>query len=115
MASIPPQFADTSLQQQLTTARGLSERLGRSGPELYSGIAALDECFADVTGCFQGKASDFADLLRKEIRKTLGFTVNIGVSNCKLLSKTASGFSKPDKTHELYSNELKEKYFPLPP
>ncbi len=48
MASIPPQFADTSLQQQLTTARGLSERLGRSGPELYSGISALDECFAAV-------------------------------------------------------------------
>ncbi len=48
MASIPPQFADTRLQQQLTTARGLRDRLERSSPELYSGITALDECFADV-------------------------------------------------------------------
>lgn len=75
---------------------------------------SIDECFADVTGCFCEKASDFANFLRKEIRTKLGFTVNIGVSNCKLLAKTASGFSKPDKTHELYSSELKEKYFPLP-
>ena len=48
MASIPPQFADASLQQQLTTARGLRDRFDRGSPELYSGIAALDECFADV-------------------------------------------------------------------
>ncbi|HPJ21093.1 MAG TPA: DNA polymerase IV [Clostridia bacterium] len=75
---------------------------------------SIDECFADVTGCFTGTARDFADMLRNEVSSTLGFTVNIGVSDSKLLAKTASGFSKPDKTHELYSSELEEKYFPLP-
>ena len=91
---------------------GLMVLLSKHTPlvERYS----IDECFVDVTGCFSGKASDFADFLRKEVRTKLGFTVNIGVSNSKLLAKTASGFSKPDKTHELYSSELKEKYFPLP-
>ena len=48
MASIPPQFADSSLQQQLTTARGLRDSLARSEPEFNSGIAALDDCLADV-------------------------------------------------------------------
>ncbi|MFO7612077.1 MAG: DNA polymerase IV [Clostridia bacterium] len=75
---------------------------------------SIDECFADVTGCFMGTATAFADSLRKEISSKLGFTVNIGVSTSKLLAKTASGFSKPDKTHVLYCSELQEKYFPLP-
>ena len=75
---------------------------------------SIDECFADLTGCYTGNPRDFADMLRKEISRTLGFTVNIGVSDSKLLSKTASGFSKPDKTHELYSDELEKKYFVLP-
>ena len=48
MASIPAQFADTSLQQQLQTARTLNTRLQQQRQELHSGIDALDECFAQV-------------------------------------------------------------------
>ncbi len=48
MASIPPQFADASLAEQLQTARSLSERLAREPGALCSGIAELDACFAGV-------------------------------------------------------------------
>ncbi len=48
MASIPAQFADPSLQQQLQSARALKTRLQQQSQVLHSGIAALDECFAQV-------------------------------------------------------------------
>lgn len=74
---------------------------------------SIDECFVDLGENVQNPLI-LADEMRNRIKQQLGFTVNIGVSDCKLLAKTASGFSKPDKTHSLYKSELEEKYFPLP-
>ena len=48
MASLPTQFTDTSLQQQLQSARSLKNDLSHQSQELLSGIDALDECFARV-------------------------------------------------------------------
>jgi hypothetical protein len=45
MASLPAQFTDHSLQQQLQSARSLKDGQGSSSPLLHSGIAALDELF----------------------------------------------------------------------
>ena len=56
----------------------------------------------------------FANKLKNEIYKTLGFTVNIGIANNKLCAKMASDFSKPNKIHTLYDYEIKEKMWPLP-
>lgn len=44
----------------------------------------------------------------------LGFTVNIGISDRKVLAKMASDFRKPDLVHTLYSYEIKDKMWPLP-
>ncbi len=48
MASIPAQFADTSLQQQLQSARALKTRLQDQTQVLHSGIEPLDQIFAQV-------------------------------------------------------------------
>ena len=48
MASLPAQFTDASLQQQLQSARSLKNDLSHQSQELLSGIDALDECFARV-------------------------------------------------------------------
>ncbi|MGD2172107.1 MAG: hypothetical protein PVI79_06270 [Gammaproteobacteria bacterium] len=48
MASIPLQFTDASLQQQLQSARTLKQRLETQSQTLHSGIQALDECFAGI-------------------------------------------------------------------
>ncbi len=55
-----------------------------------------------------------ADMLRESIRTKLGFTVNIGVSENKLLAKMASELEKPDKTHTLFRDEIASKMWPLP-
>ena len=48
MASLPSQYTDASLQQQLQTARLLKNNLVDQPQLLQSGIDALDECFAQV-------------------------------------------------------------------
>jgi hypothetical protein len=48
MASLPAQFTDASLQQQLQSARMLKQQLSNQPQALYSGIEALDGCFKHV-------------------------------------------------------------------
>lgn len=77
---------------------------------------SIDEAFCDMTGMelLHGNPVEYAHLLRKEIKSKLGFTVNIGVSSNKLLAKMASDFTKPDKVHTLFPDEIPQKLWPLP-
>lgn len=77
---------------------------------------SIDEVFCDMTGTekLYGNPVDFAHRLKNIIKKELGFTVNIGVSENKLLAKMASDFEKPDKVHTLFPSEISEKMWPLP-
>ncbi len=59
-------------------------------------------------------AEQAADRIRERIREELGFTVNIGISENKLLAKMASDFRKPDRTHTLFAQEIPLKLWPLP-
>lgn len=78
-------------------------------------IASIDECYLDYgkVKSLYGDEITFAYKIKDEIKNTLGFTVNIGIANNKLCAKMASDFSKPDKVHTLYENEVKEKMYPL--
>ncbi|SFG72033.1 Y-family DNA polymerase [Oribacterium sp. WCC10] len=55
-----------------------------------------------------------AVLIKNEIYETLGFTVNVGISNNKLLAKMASDLEKPNRIHTLYPSEIPFKMWPLP-
>lgn len=61
-----------------------------------------------------GTPEKAADSIRQRIQKELGFTVNIGISENKLLAKMASDFKKPDRTHTLFTREIPQKLWPLP-
>lgn len=77
---------------------------------------SIDECFLDMSGTHRiyPDPSAIAHQIKDEIRDTLGFTVNIGISNCKILAKMASDLEKPDKVHTLYPGEIHLKMWPLP-
>lgn len=79
-------------------------------------ILSIDECFIDYSKIknLYGDEIIFAKKLKNEIYNTLGFTVNIGIANNKLCAKMASDFTKPNKIHTLYNNEIKQKMWPLP-
>ena len=77
---------------------------------------SIDECFLDMSGTerIYPDPVAIAHTIKDEIRDTLGFTVNIGISRNKLLAKMASDFEKPDKVHTLFPAEMQDKLWPLP-
>lgn len=77
---------------------------------------SVDESWLDYTGsaAVKGEAVRAAHEIKSRIRKELGFTVNIGVSVNKLLSKMASELKKPDMAHTLFPDEIASKMWPLP-
>ena len=76
---------------------------------------SIDEAYCDFTGTegIYGNLEEFAYKLKDEVKDTLGFTVNVGISDVKPLAKMASDFEKPDKVHTCYSNEVEKKIWPL--
>lgn len=77
---------------------------------------SIDECFLDFTNMkhIYPDIIKLANDIRERVKRELGFTVNIGISNNKLLAKMASDFKKPDKVHTLFPEEIKSKMWPLP-
>jgi DNA polymerase-4 len=74
---------------------------------------SIDECFLDVTMDLRDEPIKMAEDIKERVKRELGFTVNIGIANNKLLAKMASELKKPDKINTLYSSEIKEKLWPL--
>ena len=71
---------------------------------------SIDECFLDMTAHRMGRdIMEIAQEISSRVKKELGFTVNIGIASNKLLAKMASDFSKPDKIHTLYTEEIEKK------
>ena len=77
---------------------------------------SIDECFLDLsnTSYLYEDILELAYKIKEEIKNTYGFTVNIGIGNNKLCAKMAGDFSKPDKVHTLFKDEIKTKMWPLP-
>ncbi len=95
-------------------SRQLMEYLTSVCPEIEQ--LSVDECFMDYTpirGRFASPEAA-ANMIKEQVRERFGFTVNIGISDKKVLAKMASDFQKPDRVHTLYSYEIQEKMWPLP-
>lgn len=77
---------------------------------------SIDECFLDMTsmGRLHPDPVKAAHELKNRIKDELGFTVNVGIAHNKLLAKMASDFTKPDRVHTLFQEEISEKMWPLP-
>ena len=76
---------------------------------------SIDECFLDMTEYLGNrKLIDVAYEINRRVKKELEFTVNIGVAHNKLLAKMASDFTKPDRVHTLFEEEIPNKMWPLP-
>lgn len=85
---------------------------------------SIDEAYVDISGTrnvyLESETDELpfplnvATLIKNEVRDSLGFTVNIGISCNKLLAKMASDFTKPDRIHTLFPEQIEEKMWPLP-
>lgn len=106
---IPPDFR---IYREASEA--MMELLGRYAPVLEK--FSIDEAFLDMTGTgrLYPDPMALARTIQEQIRKELGFTVNIGISRNKLLAKMASDFEKPNRIHTLFPEEIPSKMWPLP-
>ncbi|MCM1037889.1 MAG: DNA polymerase IV [Ruminococcus sp.] len=95
-------------------SRELMQLLSDICPDIEQ--VSVDECYMDYTPIQNRFASptDAAAYIRTQVLEKLGFTVNVGISDKKVLAKMASDFKKPNLTHTLYVSEIREKMWPLP-
>lgn len=72
---------------------------------------SIDECFLDFTPIAHQYESPLAaaKIISANIKSRFGFTVNIGIAPNKLLAKMASDFTKPDRIHTLFPDEIAKK------
>ena len=77
---------------------------------------SIDECFLDLTEFIKPGEDIFkiAIEIKERVKREFGFTVNIGISDDKILAKMASDFEKPDKIHTLFKKEIEYKMWNLP-
>lgn len=77
---------------------------------------SIDECYMDYTPIASKYTSpeQAAAFIKDSVYEKFGFTVNIGISDRKVLAKMASDFKKPNLVHTLYCREIREKLWPLP-
>lgn len=77
---------------------------------------SIDECYMDYTHIADKYTSPekAAAQIKDSVLDKFGFTVNVGISDRKVLAKMASDFEKPNLVHTLYHDEIRQKLWPLP-
>ncbi len=109
LLTAPP---DHSLYQRMS--QSLMHYLSDICPDIEQ--VSIDECYMDYTPISGNNTSPeaAATQIKDKILETFGFTVNIGISDRKVLAKMASDFKKPNLVHTLYSWEIQKKIWHLP-
>ncbi len=109
LVMVPPDHDFYSSQ-----GRALIEYLSSICPRIER--MSIDECFMDfepIRGDFPSpeKAAYF---IRDSVQEKFHYTVNVGVSDRKVLAKMGSDLIKPNRVNTLYASEIREKMWPLP-
>ncbi|MDY0236044.1 MAG: DNA polymerase IV [Gudongella sp.] len=103
---VPPHY-----ERYMKASNAMVEFLNAYSPKIQR--YSIDEVFMDYSH-MDRPFMETAEEIRTNIKKELGFTVNIGIGPNKLLAKVASDFEKPDRIHTLFKDEIYEKMWPLP-
>ena len=109
LVSVPPDHAYYSEKSSQ-----LMDYLRDICPQIQK--VSIDECYMDFEPIRHQFASPeaAARAICDGVYQTFGFTVNVGISDRKILAKMASDFEKPNRVHTLYASEIREKLWPLP-
>ena len=95
-------------------------RLARSIYEEYTCLVenfGIDEAWLDLTGCICLKDKtpmQVAREIRLRIKKELGITASVGISDNKIFAKLGSDYRKPDACTRIDRTNFREIAWPLP-
>ncbi len=104
---VPPNY-----QVYVQASQALYDFLNTFSPDVE--VFSIDECFIRFTNITEEESIPLAYRIKDQIKDTFGYTVNIGISENKLLAKMAGDFEKPDKVHTCFPEEIKYKLWKLP-
>ncbi len=104
---VPPNY-----RVYVQASQALYEFLNTFTPDVQ--VFSIDECFIRFTNISREDSILLAHKIKEEIKSIFGYTVNIGISENKLLAKMAGEFEKPDKVHTCFPEEIKYKLWKLP-
>ncbi|HOW23984.1 MAG TPA: DNA polymerase IV [Sedimentibacter sp.] len=104
---IPPDY-----DVYVRASKALRDHLKRYTPDVE--VFSIDECFLRFTDISRKEALDLAYKLKDGVKERFGYTINVGISENKLLAKQAGDLEKPDKCHTMFIEEIEEKLWPLP-
>ncbi|MBR4085366.1 MAG: DNA polymerase IV [Lachnospiraceae bacterium] len=109
LTMVPPNH-----QMYQERSQKLMQFLSQICPDIQQ--VSIDECYMDYTPITNKYTSPeaAAHIIKDSVYKEFGFTVNVGISDRKVLAKMASDFKKPNLVHTLYSPEISTKLWPLP-
>lgn len=95
-------------------SHSLMEYLSSICPEIEQ--VSIDECYMNFSPIahLYSDYMEAATKIKDSIFEKFHFTVNIGISDRKVLAKMASDFQKPNLIHTLFSNEIETKMWHLP-
>ena len=76
----------------------------------------IDESWLDITASVKlfGTGEQIAEMIRREVKETVGITVSIGVSFNKVFAKLGSDYKKPDAITVIDEENFRDIVFPLP-
>lgn len=104
---VPPNY-----RVYVKASKALMEFLKTYTPDVE--IFSIDECFLRFTDINREEAVRLSNEIKDNVHKKFGYTVNVGVSENKLLAKQAGDLEKPDKCHTIFTDEIEEKLWVLP-
>lgn len=104
---VPPNY-----RIYVRASKALREYLMMYTPDVQ--VFSIDECFLKFADIDREQAIELAHKIRVGVYDNFGYTVNVGISENKLLAKMAGDFKKPNMCHTCFPDELKTKLWKLP-
>ena len=83
----------------------------------YVEPASIDESYLDLSGTldyYRMTAGELADSIRERVKREIGITISVGVSDNKVFAKMGSDYKKPDATTVILGEDYKAILWPLP-
>ena len=83
----------------------------------YVEPASIDESYLDLSGTldyYRMSARELADAIRERVKREIGITISVGVSDNKIFAKMGSDYKKPDATTVILGEDYKTILWPLP-
>ena len=83
----------------------------------YVEPASIDESYLDLSGTldyYRMSARELADAIRERVKREIGITISVGVSDNKIFAKMGSDYKKPDATTVILGEDYRTILWPLP-